>query len=146
MTEVVLYFGLDARIEFLARLLAKHIVGKGLRAVVLFDDENLLQDVSKHLWESGRERAIPNCFADDREADLTPVILTLAGQGGFPAQEKDVLVNFSSAVPEGFSSFGKVLELIGANEESLHEGERRKNFYQERGYAIKRHEMKGKRH
>jgi len=146
MTEVIFYVGLSDRMRFLSKFLATRIVGGDRRAVLLFDDEDLSQETSKHLWESERELFIPNCYVDDEHAEMTPVLLALADRGRPPASDTDVLVNLTSKVPEGFESFDRLVELAEEGGEAAQEILSRREFYEERGYKVTRHDMTGRRY
>jgi DNA polymerase-3 subunit chi len=53
----------------------------------------------------------------------------------------DLLINMSGTVPEFFSQFHRLAELIGADEDSKAAGRERFRYYRDRGYELHTHHV-----
>ncbi|MES9977893.1 MAG: DNA polymerase III subunit chi, partial [Candidatus Thiodiazotropha sp. 6PLUC5] len=55
--------------------------------------------------------------------------------------EKDVLINLSQEVPNFFSRFERVAEVIDQEPPVVTAGRERFRFYRDRGYPLKKHDI-----
>jgi DNA polymerase-3 subunit chi len=66
----------------------------------------------------------------------------LIGCGSSPAGEGwEVLINLAGAVPEFFSRYHRVAELVDSNGQRREQGRERFRFYRDRGYELITHQM-----
>jgi DNA polymerase-3 subunit chi len=54
---------------------------------------------------------------------------------------QEVLVNLGGSVPEGFERFERLIELVSLEPEDRQQARARWKHYQDRGYAIQRHDI-----
>jgi DNA polymerase III subunit chi len=97
------------------------------------------------LWTFSQSSFLPHRIvgpgddADDKEPDLEPVSI---GVGRPPSNASDdLMINLASAVPEFFSRYQRVAELIDGNENRREDGRKRYRFYRDRGYEMATHRL-----
>jgi DNA polymerase-3 subunit chi len=139
MTEVAFHFNVPDKLAYACRLLRK-ARGAG-RLVVVTGEPPLLRSLDTELWTFSPLEFIPHCHAANADAQLlaaSPVVLADAPRGT-PHQE--VLVNLGGPVPDGFERFERLIELVSQEPEDRQQARARWKHYQDRGYAIQRHEV-----
>lgn len=134
MTEITFHFNAPDTLAYTCRLL-KTVVNRGLRVCVLADDESLSQ-IDRSLWRDPPTEFWAHCLANAQPQVLaaSPIILGLANC--------PVLVNLGTQLPQGFERFERLNEIIGLDDASRLAGRQRWKHYAERGYAIKKHEVR----
>ncbi len=65
----------------------------------------------------------------------------IIGYESAPAQYHDVLINFAADVPDFFSRFERVAEVINGDEIHRRQGRVRFRFYKDRGYELSSHKL-----
>jgi DNA polymerase-3 subunit chi len=90
------------------------------------------------LWTFKAGSFVPHGLSDQVDHQLTPVIL---GYGGQTAEQDDVMINLSDNIPEFFSQFNRVAEVVSGDEDSRANARERYKFYRERGYELTTHEI-----
>ena len=73
-------------------------------------------------------------LADSPLAGQTPVVIT---DNLDPLTHNERLFNLSSEIPNGFSRFTSIIEVVGQQEEERLAGRERVKYYKDRGYEIK---------
>ncbi len=58
-----------------------------------------------------------------------------------PEETWDVMVNLAILVPEFFSRYQRVVEVVDGNEQRRSQGRERFRFYRERGYELRTHNL-----
>lgn len=79
------------------------------------------------------ERAKPNARA--------PILIC---HEAVPEQHHDVLINLNSGIPEFFSRFNRVAEIVPKDDEKRAAARERFRFYKTRGYPLQYHKMAGR--
>lgn len=135
MTEITFHFNAPDALAYTQRLL-RTVVSRGLRVCVLADGATLDQ-LDRGLWSGANTDFWAHCRADASPAivSASPIVLGLANC--------PVLVNLGTQLPEGFERFERLNEVVGLDDASRQAGRHRWKHYAERGYAIKKHEVKG---
>jgi len=59
-----------------------------------------------------------------------------------PGQHHDVLINLAAEIPEYFSRFERVFEVVSQDPAVLNATRSHYKFYQDRGYPLKRHDLR----
>jgi DNA polymerase-3 subunit chi len=72
---------------------------------------------------------------------LDPAPLVLLGPGPPPEGFDDVLITLAAEVPECFSRFRRVAEIVGPAPADKEQGRARFRFYRDRGYALQTHNL-----
>jgi DNA polymerase-3 subunit chi len=136
MTEIDFYSGGGDRLQTACRLVAK-VVRQGLKLMIYTPDGAVVERFDKLLWTFSSTDFIPHCRAEDKLAEVTPVIL-----GREPMNlSHDVLLNLDIEHPPFFSRFQRLIEITGTTPEDTQAARKRYRFYQERGYEIRHHRL-----
>lgn len=133
MTRIDFYHYAADKHAFACRLATK-AYEQSSRLVVYSPDAAALQAFDRQLWTFQATRFVPHCFAGDKLAAETPVILS-TGDGELP--HHDVLLNLGDEWPPFFASFERLLEIVALDDEDKQKARGRYRFYKERGYDIK---------
>jgi DNA polymerase III subunit chi len=136
MTEIDFYSGGD-RLHIACRLVAKAI-RKGLKVLIYSSDVAMVDRIDKLLWTFAPTDFVPHCRADDRLADVTPVILSHNAKN---LAHDEVLLNLDVDTPAFFSRFNRLIEITGTTPEDTQAARKRYRFYQDRGYEIRHHKL-----
>jgi DNA polymerase-3 subunit chi len=137
MTRVDFHFNVADKIDYGCRLIRK-IRKAGQQAVVYCDDDACLRQFDAALWSFSPLEFIPHLMASDPLAARTPVLLTsMAGE--FPHHE--VLVNIGTGLPQFFTRFERLVELVGAEPQDRAQARQRYRYYKDRGYPLATHEV-----
>lgn len=122
----------DARWQFVCRLIEKaHGLGRSI--LVAVDGREQAEQLDRHLWEFKPESFIPHRIMGDSEAPAAPVEITWNSDCG---AHHDVLINLASEVPEYFSRFERLSEVVTQHPEVLKITRDHYSFYKQRGYPI----------
>tara|TARA_R110000787_G_scaffold123580_12_gene234674 strand:+ start:6252 stop:6701 length:450 start_codon:yes stop_codon:yes gene_type:complete len=116
--------------------LCEKAVGAGKRIYVLATDGALAEQLDGALW-SFRQNSF---IAHERfhgEAITEPQPPILIGDLEAPPSHHDILVNLGAQIPDWFSSFERVLEVVDSDENRRSKSRERFRFYRERGYPLK---------
>lgn len=120
---------------FTCRLIDK-VYRKGHQIYIHTQNEQDSSTLDDLLWTFRPERFIPHCrYTDKFEAPIK------IGCHSEPEEHQDVLVNMASQVPDFFSRFERVAEIVPRSESSRDQARTNFRFYQERGYPLKYHKM-----
>jgi DNA polymerase III subunit chi len=139
MTAVAFHFNAPGKLGYACRLLRKAAMSGSTVAVL--GDEQLLIKLDEQLWSfspldfvpHGREQ---NLSQAQREHTLIWLCTsTEAGQG------RQVLVNLTQAVPNGFEVYERVIEVVSQDEADKQSARLRWKHYTERGFDIVRHDL-----
>ena len=141
MTRIDFYVlssqGDDARLNFACRLTDKAF-GLGQHVFLHAGDDLQARRLDDMLWTFKAGSFVPHALADAR-SEPEPVQI---GSGSEPANAQwDVLINLAHEVPEFFSRYQRVAEVIDEQPERRSQGRDRYRFYKERGYQIHTHNM-----
>ena len=139
MTEVAFHFNTPDKLGYACRLLRK-AVGAGSTVVVTGDD-GLLARLDAELWTfsaldfvpHGRDGAAPPAVVA-----RSPVVLTGSPRS---APHHQVLLNLGEAVPPGYETFERLIEVVTGEAADRQAARERWKHYAARGYAIKRHDL-----
>lgn len=137
MTRIRFYTDIPDKIGFVHELLGQALAKQ--RQVTLYvGSQDQARTVSDRLWQHQRSDFLPNVFADDRYAKLTPI--QIAWQPEQIVQD-DLLFHCEQSLPKFFSRFRHMIELIGTTDEEKSAGRQRYAFYRDRGYEIQHIKM-----
>jgi DNA polymerase III subunit chi len=139
MTEVAFHFNVPDKLAYACRLLRKASAAGS--KVVVTGEAQQLRTLDTELWTFSALEFIPHCHAASADAQVlsaSPVVLADTPRGT-PHQE--VLVNLGEAVPDGFESFQRLIEVVSQDDGDRQRARARWKHYADRGYAIKRHDL-----
>ena len=137
MTRVDFHFNVADKIDYGCRLIRK-IRKAGQKAVVFCDDDARLRQFDAALWSFAPLEFIPHLMGSDPLAARTPVLLT---SSFYELPHHEVLVNLGTSLPQFFTRFERLLEVVGAEPEDRALARQRYRYYQDRGYPLATHEV-----
>lgn len=118
--------------------LAHKAFSLGHRIYIYAPDSGQAQHLDRLLWTFNQGSFIPHGLsADTPDADI-PVLI---GYDEPPATHEDVLIQLTPQVPEFFSRFQRVAEVVSGGEEEKARARERFRFYRDRGYALQTHKI-----
>ncbi|MEO0443325.1 MAG: DNA polymerase III subunit chi [Pseudomonadota bacterium] len=134
-----------ARLHFLCRLTEKAL-SRQHRIVIAVDDESEAQTLSEYLWcfkpESflahQTERTLPH--QQKRIDHASPIQLVWDKPDD---HHHDILINIGQQIPDNFSQFNRVIEIVVQEEDCLRSTRQHFQFYRDRGYPLKSHTVEG---
>lgn len=140
MTEIDFYFHVEDKLKTACALSAK-ACARGLRVYAWCGDEDTSRRFDRMLWATPPTGFTPHCAPDHPLAGVTPVVI---GVGGVEPPHDQVLINLDGELPEYFSRFERVVEIVSLDEEDRRAARARFKFYRDRGYEIRSHDLSQK--
>ncbi|MCU7915351.1 MAG: DNA polymerase III subunit chi [Candidatus Thiodiazotropha sp. (ex Gloverina cf. vestifex)] len=119
--------------------LSEKIYHQGRRILIHTGSVEETRHMDRLLWTFRQGSFIPHGTVGDCEPAVTPVIITHEEEAG--AEEHDVLINLSAAIPAFFSRFERVAEIIDKEPQVVTAGRERFRFYRDRGYPLNKHDI-----
>ncbi len=119
--------------------LVEKVNDQGRRIYIHTGSQAEAEHLNRLLWTFRENSFIPHGIVGLVDQAVTPVLL---GHGPAPEQEQDVLINLAPEVPEFFSRFSRLAEIIDSDQQVKESGRQRYRFYKERGYPLDTHELK----
>lgn len=142
MTRVDFYILAGSDELGLARL-ACRLVDKawqrGLASFVHVDDAAAVARLDDLLWTFRDISFLPHARAAEARSEHR--LAAVIGCGEEPAAEFDLLINLAAAVPDFFSRFERVAELVDDEPARRMAGRDRFRFYRDRGYPLDTHNL-----
>ncbi|MBB3191450.1 DNA polymerase III subunit chi [Halomonas cerina] len=132
---------LEARLDFACRL-AETIARKGYRLHLHTESEAMARELDDRLWTFRPDAYLPHALLESEQAETVPVTL---GWEAPPAPDRAVqaLLNLSPGIPEWFSRFERVAEIINQHQDVLVAKRECWQTYKKRGYPVKAHQLRG---
>ena len=140
MTEVFFYIldDCDAQARFrLAWRVAERAARAGRQVYVHADSAEQAARLDDDFWRLPATGFLPHALADS--ADRAPILI---GSGDNPGEQHDVLLNLAGEVPDFFSRFARVAELVTGDENERKDARARWKFYRDRGFPVHDHRLK----
>ncbi|QJQ98021.1 DNA polymerase III subunit chi [Halomonas sp. PGE1] len=150
MTQVDFYVlpdtTLEARLDFACRL-AETIQRKGYRLHLHAEDEAMARELDERLWTFRADAYVPHVLLDTEEAaaELDERVPVTIGWASPPSPDLAVqaLLNLAPDIPEWFSRFERVAEIINQHQDVLTAKRECWQTYKKRGYPVKAHQLRG---
>ena len=141
MTRVDFYVLPDVaatgRERFVCRL-ANIAYRRGQRVYVYAQSKDQALALDNLLWTFQAGSFVPHDLHPTGAVADTPILI---GHEGVPDDWHDVLINLSDTVPNFFSRFDRVAELVNQDQAIKDAGRERFRFYRDRGYALETHAL-----
>lgn len=118
--------------------LAQKAFHLGHRIYILTADHDSAQRLDQLLWTFSAGSFIPHGLGAQAAGAELPVLL---GRETPPAAFEDVLITLAPEVPECFSRFQRVAEVVGGGADDKTQARERFRFYRDRGYALQTHKI-----
>lgn len=145
MTQIDFYVlpdtTLEARLDFACRL-AETIQRKGYRLHLHAEGEAMARKLDERLWTFRPDAYVPHALLGDDLAENVPVTI---GWEAPPSPDLGVqaMLNLSPSIPEWFSRFERVAEIINQHQDVLTAKRECWQTYKKRGYPVKAHQLRG---
>lgn len=127
----------EAHLQLACRIVEK-AYGQNNRVYIYLPDPQQAKQLDDLLWVFNQGSFIPHCQQADSQQTSSPVLI---GEGDPPEQQQDVLINLGNNVPNFFSRFERVVEIVSGDENTRNLARNRFKFYRERGYPLESHEL-----
>lgn len=140
MTRVDFYLAKDASARgapVVACRLAEKAWKMGHKVFVHAANATDAQKLDELMWTFRDVAFVPHALAGDTDRSIRVVI----GHGEPPDGFDDLLVNLADAVPDAFSRFERVAEVVAGDEAAKQQARERFRFYRDRGYELETHEV-----
>jgi DNA polymerase-3 subunit chi len=140
VTQIAFHFGAPDKLAYASRLLRKaHTAGAKLKVL---GNEETVNALDQLLWALSATDFVPHCRASSSASMRRhSAILLTAGDGTDNDYQSDVLLNLKDDVPTSAGAFGRVIEVVSADENDRHLARGRWKKYSSAGYAITRHDV-----
>ena len=132
MTTILFCHGASDRLQAGTNWLHQ-LVPSSTETLVYVPDKGQLERLDQLLWTRFPHSFLPHCHINSPLAPETPVLLSNSLQN-IPQGER--LLNLSDELPEGFSRFKELIEIISQDEAVRLPARDRVKFYKDRGYEI----------
>lgn len=109
----------------------------GHRVYIYADNAGDCAKLDRLLWTFSANSFVPHTL-DLAANDDTPVCI---GDQDPPTAFADVLISLSQQVPEFFSRFERVAEVVGASNNEKQQARERYRYYRDRGYQLQTHNL-----
>ena len=128
-----------ARLHFACRLSEKAI-NRNHHIVIAMQDEAQANTLSEYLWSFKPESFLPHHLQTET-ATSSPIILLWDDDKGNQDADPyhDILINLRGDIPQWFSRFKRVMEIVVQEDSCLRETREHFQFYRDRGYPLQSH-------
>jgi DNA polymerase-3 subunit chi len=130
----------DARLKVACRIVEKAVLEKN-HVFINSASESEARTLDELLWTFSQGSFIPHRIVQHApsEPPAEPVLIGLAAQ---PVGERwDVLINLDAEVPEYFSRYRRVAEIVDGDAARREKSRERYRFYRDRGYNLQTHQV-----
>lgn len=99
------------------------------------------QEIDKLLWTFKEHSFIPHQLYNHEESEKQhhPVLI---GHDIEPEKNFDLLINLDSKIPDFYSRFNRVIEIVTNDKQQRDLSRKHYTFYKDRGYIINTHNIK----
>jgi DNA polymerase-3 subunit chi len=130
MTKIDFHSNIADKTNYVCRLVRKARAANC--KIVIFDlNQEYLKELDKSIWTFSKTDFLPHVFSNDPLASATPIILCHDENEALP--HFDVLINLHQHVPDMFSRFKRVIEIVASDESEAKAGRQRYRHYQQLG-------------
>lgn len=128
----------EAQHHFVCRLTEK-AVKHGNRVMIAARDKEESEQLDEKLWTYRPESFVPHALGHEKELSSTTPVVIQYGEDN--PEHHDLLINLCMSVPEQFSRFKRLAEIVIQDENSLKASRESYAFYKVRGYPINTHKL-----
>jgi len=138
MTQIEFHFNTTERLLYTCRLLRK-AHARALRVGVVGSEVSLRQ-LDAALWSFSESDFLPHSNAADA-SDLINASPIRLHPDPMQLSGMDVLVNLGDEVPQGFESFGRLIEIVATDDHGRMTARQRWRHYSAQGYTLQQHDL-----
>ena len=124
------------RLHVAARL-ADKAFQQGHKIYINAPDEPQARELDQLLWSFRPSSFLPHALEGEEHSNNIAI-----GWGQTPGSHNDLLINLNLEIPEFFSRFNRVAEVVTQDPASLSALRKSWAFYKERGYQLEKHDLK----
>jgi DNA polymerase-3 subunit chi len=139
VTRIDFYLDADDRLRVACRVAAK-AAAQAHKVVIYAPDGETARAIDRMLWITPPTAFLPHVTSDHRLAGETPVVIARDAEA---LLHDDVLINLGNCEPASFARFGRLIEIVGRDEDDKQAARGRYRFYRDRGYEIRTHKLGG---
>ena len=146
MTEIDFYI-IDgasdgSRLTFACRL-ADKAADRGMAVLIRPGSLVEARTLDELLWTFSQGSFLPHRLASTAaEPPLEPVLID---DGPGPVGDRwDLLINLASDVPDYFSRYSRLAEIVDGDDARRAQGRERYRYYRDRGYSLKTHQIRAR--
>lgn len=129
----------DAMWRWACRLIEK-AVDLDHRVYVQVSNTTEAQRLDELLWTYSDRSFMAHQIFDGTEEPHS-LVKVLIGERAAPTTHRQLLVNFSNAIPEEMDSYGRIVEIVDTDAERKHLSRERYKQYRERGCGLETHNV-----
>lgn len=119
--------------------LAEKAYQLGHHVFIYADKAEQVQQLDDMLWTFRAGSFLPHTNSDAEDVAAYPVVI---GTQHRDEAAHDVMINLAENIPDCFSRFERVAEVVSGIEEERQAARNRFKFYRDRGYELETHELK----
>jgi DNA polymerase-3 subunit chi len=120
--------------------LAEKAFDQGFKVVLRTDSSAATAQLDDLLWTFSDSSFVPHCVWPGDPALVAETAVLVASSSG-PATHRDVLINLAPRAPEDGAAFGRVLEIVAADEDAKKLARGRWRSYRDAGLDPKSHTL-----
>jgi DNA polymerase-3 subunit chi len=128
-----------ARLTTACRI-AEKACDQGLRVAVRTASPSETAELDDLMWTFSDRSFVPHAVwpTEPAVADETPVLIA---SSALPASHRDVLINLATDTPADATSFGRICEVVGGDEDAKQRARLRWRGYREAGLSPASHDV-----
>ncbi|MBN1378602.1 MAG: DNA polymerase III subunit chi [Gammaproteobacteria bacterium] len=131
----------EANREMMACRLCEKAWQQGLPVFVLAQSAGHAQQIDDLLWTFNDGGFLPHQLADQEPVTINNKPVITIGWQQLPAETYPVLINLSETVPDDYSKFERVAEIVNQNESVKQAGRQRFTRYRNDNCDLHHHEL-----
>jgi DNA polymerase-3 subunit chi len=116
--------------------IAEKAVSRGHQIFVQVQDEQRGKLLQESLWTFRATSFLPHAIIGSEDGE--PLVI---GWEEPPPEQQDVLINTAGTVPGHFARFGRLAEIVDADDATLAASRDAWRFYRDRGYPLAKHDL-----
>ncbi|WP_439135501.1 DNA polymerase III subunit chi [Pseudomaricurvus sp.] len=140
MTQIDFYVlpapAVEQRLVFACRL-AQKAFQSGSKVYIAVNNAEDAAELDQRLWNFRPESFLPH----DCEGESSLQSAVAVGFGDSCGDHHDLLINLKDSIPDYFSRFQRLAEVVCQDEQVLASTREHYGFYRHRGYPIKSHNL-----
>lgn len=116
--------------------IAEKALSRGHQIFVQVQDEQRARLLQESLWTFRATSFLPHAIMGSEDGE--PLVI---GWEEPPLAQQDVLINTAGTVPGYFARFGRLAEIVDADDATLAASRNAWRFYRDRGYPLAKHDL-----
>jgi len=130
--------GPQARLYFACRLLEK-AYQQTQQVYVHLENAEKARFFDQLLWTFRENSFIPHHLLEEQSAANSPIQIGYSPQ---PQTQAEILLNLQDEIPDFYTQFKRILEIVPHEPTYLARGQKNRVFYEEKGYKINSYQCK----